>query len=649
MRFLRLPLFCLAAGAALCFLLPFLYAFCFCYPRGDDYDGITRSMFLFDLPGGLYETGREWLTWSGRYVYHFLAVFLGKAAANPISYGLVCLAILMAFPLAFFQLFRLAGLGKRDGFLSALFGLCALLACHGNLGDFYLLTDTLTIVLQAGLYLLFLASALGLCLARDPSEIRRQGRICAALGVLAVGVYEHAALAALWTMAACFAASFLAPLKLSGAGQRIRNSLAPLLPWLAGALLFSFLAPGNFLRQSARNVDLGRQTAQLADAPAQLLRLAENFVFSSWPWAVICLIALARLRFRPIPGSAGASLSMLSIIAFILFSLSLSVLHALSDAPLGSAAKLGASLEIYAALTLALCLFFLLPRQPARGLSRGIYFAFFASGLALALFNSANFQKTSINAASGLMLEYGDFMSGREERLARIAAGADSRHDKFGLIGEILNPEARERKVRPEDGEAVIQSFPLQVFPVHMGLGLDRDPAGWPNLWAAWAYGLGSIMELPPDPFAAIAAVRNGAGERLALAGESLLSELSGAWLLREADYRNPALCGVWLVLSASRPLTARILLPSPPDRARLLPFFIQEKVYEAFKRESSCQEKFFTPFCAREAGISIEKNWGAFWLGPPRPGRFYIIFASFGGIMYEKISENENPLEDGP
>lgn len=83
-----------AGGWALvALLLPFAYAFGFLFPRGDDFDEVTRAMFPFDLPGGLYEVAREWLTWSGRYTYHFLAVFLGKAGKSAPFTGLSARAL----------------------------------------------------------------------------------------------------------------------------------------------------------------------------------------------------------------------------------------------------------------------------------------------------------------------------------------------------------------------------------------------------------------------------------------------------------------------------------------------------------------------------------------------------------------------------
>ena len=140
-------------------LLPFVYAFGFLFPRGDDFDEVTRAMFLFDLPGGLYEIGREWLIWSGRYTYHFLAVFLGKAGELRPAYGLVCAAVAALYGLAVYGLAREAGGGerisRRDAAFCGCFAVLALFCCHQNLQTFYMLTDALTMGLQPALALCF--------------------------------------------------------------------------------------------------------------------------------------------------------------------------------------------------------------------------------------------------------------------------------------------------------------------------------------------------------------------------------------------------------------------------------------------------------------------------------------------------------------
>ncbi|MDO5484557.1 MAG: hypothetical protein Q4F27_06570 [Desulfovibrionaceae bacterium] len=145
-------------------LVPFVCAFAFCVPTGDDFDSATRAMFLFDVPGGFYEIGRAWLNWSGRYTFHFLAVFLGKAVEMRLAYALVCAAVPFLAGLAIFGLARLAapGLVRRDAvYLGGLAGL-TLLACHQHVSTFYMQTDALTMGLQVALTLCFCCLVCGL-------------------------------------------------------------------------------------------------------------------------------------------------------------------------------------------------------------------------------------------------------------------------------------------------------------------------------------------------------------------------------------------------------------------------------------------------------------------------------------------------------
>ena len=190
----------------LALLLPFAYAFGFLFPRGDDFDEVTRAMFPFDLPGGLYEIVREWLTWSGRYTYHFLAVFLGKAGDIRPLYGLVCAGVTALFGLGLYGLARVLQVGRGASAFSGLLAVVVALAGHHSLPNFYLLTDALTMGLLQSMTLIFLWA---LCrLWQAPAALARRARWQAIIvGVLTVGVFEHSALAAL---AACTVAVLLA-------------------------------------------------------------------------------------------------------------------------------------------------------------------------------------------------------------------------------------------------------------------------------------------------------------------------------------------------------------------------------------------------------------------------------------------------------
>ena len=102
-----------------CALLPFFWALGFLYPRGDDFDYATRAMFLLDVPGGIFESVREWLFQSGRYTYHFLAVLLGKAGVWPLLAALVCAAVLAAPAQARVSLSYINGPGSAAAVSSA--------------------------------------------------------------------------------------------------------------------------------------------------------------------------------------------------------------------------------------------------------------------------------------------------------------------------------------------------------------------------------------------------------------------------------------------------------------------------------------------------------------------------------------------------
>ena len=121
------------------------------------------------------------------------------------------------------------------------------------------------------------------------------------MGVLTVGVFEHSALAAL---AACTVAALLAladrfasretePDATQNARTRLRH-LSVLWIWVLGALLFSFLAPGNQVRRAARHIGTDVQLRQLAAAFDEWRQVAFWFFDGLWPWAVLLLVLVLR-------------------------------------------------------------------------------------------------------------------------------------------------------------------------------------------------------------------------------------------------------------------------------------------------------------------------------------------------------------------
>ena len=100
---------------ALVVMLPFFWGFAFVFPQGEDFEYMSRAMCFLDLPGGLYEMGRQWLYTGGRYGLHFLQTFLGRAPESLLLNGAICLLSLAVYA-------RKAG--EEDKVFSGLARLC---------------------------------------------------------------------------------------------------------------------------------------------------------------------------------------------------------------------------------------------------------------------------------------------------------------------------------------------------------------------------------------------------------------------------------------------------------------------------------------------------------------------------------------------
>lgn len=646
-----------------CALLPFAYALGFCFPRGDDFDEVTRAMFLLDLPGGLYEIGREWLTWSGRYTYHFLAVFLGKAGELRWAYGLICGGVMALYGAAFSGLARQAGARAGDAALLGGLAVLALCACHQNLPAFYLLTDALTIGLQPAAALLFFWSLCRFWTALDrgetpgpdaegvpPAAARGARRAAILLGVLAVGVFEHAALAVILGAGMCCVLALardarhgLSPARALRGPGRLRACL-PVALWCLGAALFSFLAPGNQCRRAARGIDAATQQRQLDAVWNDWTDAVAAFGHSLWPVAVAGLVALLLLARRPAQAAGSGGLSrgeylLLAVMApagFLVWSLGLTVLHALSDVPMSAAPKLAAGLAQYAAHALGFTLYAVAgvcravpPSARPHGAARAAALLL-ALGLCALFCRSDNFLRTATNAVNGNMVLLADAQETRDACLRRAgeAARADSR-PRFGLIGEILRPGVRARRLDPSLPLVVVQRE-AGVFPVY-DEALPENPEHWPNLWAAWMYGVGGVASARPDPARAVAAVSGppdalpgGAPIPLALPAALRRHGVDGAWRVTASGGPNPTFADTWLVLACRRALPGRLTLfrPNPPDRRRLAPLPVQTWLLRRLERQTP-PDAAFPDLLDRCAGTLLHFSTDA-WATATETGFFY-------------------------
>lgn len=561
-------------------LLPFFYAFAFCSAQGDDFDSFTRAMFLFDVPGALYEVGREWLTWSGRYVYHFLSVLLGRATGSPAFQGPVCGLILLSFGLPAYIWLRKETNGPKAA-LAGLLWVLAICACYEDLPNFYLYTDALTICLQASASLLFFV-----LFCDFASGQRGYGHVLFA-GIFAIGVYEYSAFFVFW---ACLGT--LATVTWANVWKRPSFQLKEFLSlflWLGMAECVALLAPGNFARKAARPLDSDKLLAQLQTVPESWFRAMTDFFSSPWllPTLSLALFYALCLPYKKIPIKA----VIVFLFCFCGFTLTVILAQACSDAPFGSSPKFAAALNLYAAFTIGCIIIWIIrgiPQFPFASLVRKTTLLIFF----LSVVTSANFIRVSINALNGELNLFGAFIEARETYLK---AKASAIHlPPMGIYGEIVRPDVRKREFGKDLPVISIPAYPLEVFPVWMGEALQAVPDVWPNTWAGWRYGVGkvvaSVSALPPN------ALMTGSPMELILT-----PPLKGLRQIRLFQVAGgfAGLTGVGLEYNKTTSERLTLLMPLPLNKSRPLPIWLQEFFLSGFLQDPA--NAFFAQLCPQD------------------------------------------------
>lgn len=684
------PLLAVLTAVFICvLLLPFIFAYGFIYPQGDDFDSASRAVCLFDFIGGVYEVFREWFTWSGRYTYHFMAVFFGKAAESRIWSGLVCFGVLCSYAFAFWWLISPLVTNRFYSRLHAivlsLAAVLALYASFGTLPNFYLLTDALTIAHQGATALFFLALVIMLWqkVFISKGDCKKEWRRTLLTGIFAIGVYEHAALAVIcisltFFCSACFIHKHGYNLSLldkiyfqhvhkSGKWNQRFNRLlgrlnTPLIrPFLTLSLClsiplaFSFLAPGNFIRNFKRGVEISIQIEQLKMIGADWLDAMGSFLESPWIPLLICLVTAMRFFTRPTTQTKGyipLIAATASIICFLVFSFSLVFLHALTDVPFHAEDKLHASFGFYAAITFAVLLFNALahlrlpPELPriARSLLAMICMVVFL----MLVVNTRNFRATFLNAVNGGLGILAIEMQERDKWLAELQQDNAIEPDPTGLLGEILYPEIRERKARLDLSQAVVDRVTEAVFPVYMNDALADTCERWPNLWAAWMYGQGCVRAKMPDPAEALANVRMGSAREVLLPAVLRMSGFTRGWRVDAPGGEGPTFALSWLVLEGAKDqsLVLHVLRCNLPMTSRLAPLSLQEKWLEELQKNSQIQLSFKDRLAGSVLNFSVFPDQGGLRAFPVGHNPYFnsgfpkILFVSLNGTEYYAIKE---------
>ena len=368
----------LLAGAL---LAPFAYAAYFAFPFGDDFARSFLAHGLFDAIGGLHDMVWNWRHWSGRYTHHFLTVFLGDAVLTRAGYGTLCLSVMALYGVA---LHGIAGAlvpqsRPADRLFIALAGLAALACGHEALNiTYYVATDALGIGVGNGFTLVFVWA---LCrLWHLPEARKRDLAFAAAAGVLAIGCYEHAALAC---CTAAAAAAWLA----HRSGHPHRRAFFLVAGIALAFLLVSFLAPGNFARQRIRDVGEARIAAQLLAAGRDWLAVAPGALATHFALFAAFLGLAISPRTRPgLAAAPAARIAATGLAAFVAASAAIVLVHALSDVRATDLPKLPASIHLLLGIPLGFLaiacgepLRARLPRLPAWALALAMLAAFAAS------------------------------------------------------------------------------------------------------------------------------------------------------------------------------------------------------------------------------------------------------------------------------
>lgn len=322
-------------------LSPFIYAMFFTFPLGDDFGRALSANGLFDWYGGFHDLGLKWMRWSGRYTHHFLVIFLGDAVMSRAGYGLVCSSILSLYGIALFGIFRhiASTMRLQEHLFLALAGVVTIVTGHPALNiTYYLVTDTLGIGIGNAMVLMFIYA---LCrLWHLPSPMRKDTAFALFCGIFAIGCYEHAALATLF--------SAIVALWMAHTAKHPQTDRFML---VARIVLFfflaSFFAPGNFKRQRKRDVTLERMLEQLLFASRDWASIMWQGMQSHFALYGIAVGLATRLT--PRPGAhpiATPAMVATGVVALCATSAGIVVVHALSDAPVMSTHKLPASIQL---------------------------------------------------------------------------------------------------------------------------------------------------------------------------------------------------------------------------------------------------------------------------------------------------------------
>lgn len=638
--------------AAFIFLAPFLYAYAFCILIGDDFDEITKAMCVLDFPGAIYEMGREWLTWSGRYIYHFLAVLFSHFTINPWSRGFLYIIPVIIFGFSVSMLARLVSV-----FPPFLFGILAIIALYVNFSHlwvFYNFMDVFSSVLQWSAYFIFFISSLYFI---QRHKCRKAYLWCVTSGMAAIGLYETSALTTIWTYIAIWLIirkkNFEYRNGKISAGREALPSIIFLRHWwnrlglwLIISFVVSFLAPGNFSRTQMRHIPLEQKLQNIMSIPSLWYESHLQFFSSHWHWQIFCLGGL--LAFFGKASSKRLSIyeMLVVLVVWLLFSFSLFLLLSLTDAPFNSSPKFRDLLYLPLSLITGIffyTLFLMVCNKDFVQHHKFLGVIFFITLFFWGIASSVNFQRTALNAANGEFLRLRNFMVMREDFLKQAAQGNSSVEawPEFGILGEFRDPDARKVRNRPLLKEITLDSWQKSVFPVYMGSIFSRNSSEWPNPRASWFYGVGSIAENPVNPARAFKRAAYDDGIELAVPSYFKNFGIEQIRLIFAPGNMDSSI--LWMILQCNKDFQKKLTvwLPSPVTWKRLLPVPLQEWTLKKVVERKTFHKDLLSDLSGTEEFLLFAKNGDGIYAAPiPGFNREYpqILYISINGKKFERL-----------
>lgn len=537
-------------------LIPFLYAMWFTFPLGDDFFRSNKARCLFDIWGGIREMSNAYWKWSGRFTHHFMVIFLGDVVLSRATYALACTALLVLYLGAFYGIFNTIQGGKERGnsIFAAFFCTLSVYSGHQALNiTYYLVTDLLGLGLGNGLLLLFIWALCHLWFAPEPN---RNTIVCASLsGVLTIGCYEHAAIAALFTAAIALGMAHLY-------NHPHKKAFLTVFKWVGVFFLLSLLSRGNFRRESKRGVTLELILSQVSMAWNDWLSYGFWVFRTIFPVTALVIGMLLRPRWQLSLGKRLPWPMVLAMGAFvyILLSAGIVLLQAVSDVSIGKTSKLPASLALLEGYLLGLLA--LACGDGPRRVAAHIPACVLVAPPLILICCSFNMRQTVKDLVSG-----------------RTAAYAAIQERRFGWLRD---PEAQ------KETPAVVEDLRLLAFPSGQGETFQFEVSDWPNRNIAKMFKLHKVHCMRPQAATALAASKELKNALELAVPEALKNKgVARIHLLRQiTGGPNSTFSYDWLFIQSSTPLASLTTLTfHTPGGQRLIPVFIQQLLTESALR----------------------------------------------------------------